>query len=458
MPDSPTAIDPASLRRDLEGQAILPGDESWDEARRAWNLAVDLQPAAVVQAAGADDVVRVVDLAREHGLRVAAQSTGHGAGAMAPLTDTILLRTGSLNDVEIDAAGRRARIGAGVLAADVALAAGEAGLAALLGSSPDTGVAGFTLGGGVGWLGRKYGLACNSVRAMELVTADGELRRVDADNEPDLFFALRGGGGSFGAVTALEIELYPVAEVYAGMVAWPAEMGSEIARAYGEWLAGTPDELTAQLRFLTLPPIPELPEPLRGKSLVDVTGAFIGDPAEGEQLMRPLREIAGAVWDTWAVQPAPALRRLGMDPEEPVPGIGDHVLLGELTPDAVDALVGVAGAGSGSPLIGVQVRQLGGALGREPDGAGALPKLEAEHLVFGVGAVFDEASRGAVDDHVDRIQKELAPYSPGGRALNFSDRPGDVSAAFRPEVWRRLLAVKAQYDPAGLFVAAHQVG
>ena len=343
MPDTPTAIDPASLRRDLEGQAILPGDERWDEARRAWNLAVDLQPAAVVQAAGADDVVRVVDLARERGLRVAAQSTGHGAGAMGPLGDTILLRTGRMDGVEIDAAGRSARIEAGVLAGDVALAAGEAGLAALLGSSPDTGVAGFTLGGGLGWLGRRHGLACNSVRAIELVTADGDQRRVDAENDAALFFALRGGGGSFGAVTALEIELYPVAEVYAGMVAWPVEMGSEIAHAYREWLASTPDEMTAQLRFLTLPPIPDLPEPLRGKSLVDVTGAFIGDPADGEQLMRPLREIAGAVWDTWGVQPVAELRHLAMDPEQPVPGVGDHVLLGELTPEAIDALVARGG-------------------------------------------------------------------------------------------------------------------
>ncbi len=173
--------------------------------------------------------------------------------------------------------------------------------------------------------------------------------------------------------------------------------------------------------------------------------------------MRPLREIGGAVWDTWGAQPATELRHLAMDPEEPVPGVGDHVMLGELTPEAADALVAVAGVGSGSPLIGVQVRQLGGALGREADGAGALPKLDAEHIAFGVGAVFDEASRAAVEDHLDRMQSELAAYSPGGRALNFADRAGDVSAGFRPEAWQRLLDVRAQYDPAGMFVAGHQV-
>ena len=190
-----------------------------------------------------------------------------------------------------------------------------------------------------------------------------------------------------------------------------------------------------------------------------MTGAFIGDPAEGEQLMRPLREIDGAVWDTWGVQPAAELRHLAMDPEEPVPGVGDHVLLDELTPEAVDALVGVAGAGSGSPLIGVQVRQLGGALGRDADGAGALPRIDAEHGVFGVGAAFDPAARAPLSrDHLDRLQSELAPYSTGGRASTSPTGPATCRPRFRPEVWQRLLAIKRQYDPADLFVAAHQVG
>jgi FAD/FMN-containing dehydrogenase len=453
-----TATELSSLRHEVDGAVFLPDDEGWDDARRAWNLAVDQQPAAVAQVADAADVARVVDFARERGVRVAAQSTGHGAGGCAALADTILLRTGRLAGIEIDAAGRRARIEAGVLAAEVAVAAGEAGLAALLGSSPDTGVAGFTLGGGVGWLGRRYGLGCNSVRALEVVTADGRRRRVDSENDPDLFFALRGGGGSFGVVTALELELYPVAEVYAGMVAWPGEMGSEIAHAYREWLAGVPDEITAQLRFMTLPPIPELPEPLRGQSLVDVTGAFIGDATAGEELMRPLREIEGAVWDTWGMQPTPALRQLAMDPEEPVPGLGDSVALGELTPEALDALVRLAGPDAESPMMGMQLRLLGGALGREDEDAGALPKLDAEHLAFGVGAVFDPAARPALESYLDRIQVELAPYSTGRRVLNFTDRPGDVQAGFRPEVWERLLAVRAQYDPAGMFVASQPVG
>jgi FAD binding domain len=454
---TPSTIDLQSLSRSLDGQAVLPGDETWDRARQAWNLAVDQHPAAVAHAADAADVARIVDFARQHGLRVAVQATGHGAGAIGSLQDAILLKTDRMTGVEIDPSARRARIQAGVLSAEVAVDAGEAGLAALLGSSPDTGVIGFTLGGGVGWLGRRYGLASNAVTAIEVVTADGRRRRVDADNDAELFFALRGGGGSFGAVTAIEVELFPVAELYAGTVSWPVEMAGEIAHAYRAWLANAPDEITAALRFLNLPPLPDLPEPLRGRSLVDVTGAYIGDPAAGEELMRPLREIGGAVWDTWAVQPAAALRQLAMDPEQPVPGVGDHVLLGELTPELADALVRLGGAGSGGPLIGLQVRQLGGAMGRAPDGAGALGSLDGEHIVFGVGAVFDEAARTAVDEHLDLMLSELAPYSTGRRFLAFADRPGDVSAFFSPEVWRRLTAAKAEYDPGDLFRANHPV-
>jgi FAD binding domain len=454
---TPSTIDLQGLRRSLDGEAVLPGEETWDSARQAWNLAVDQHPAAVAHAADAGDVARVIDFARQHGLGVAVQATGHGAGAIGPLEDAILLKTDRMTGVEVDPPARRARIEAGTLSAEVAVRTAESGLAALLGSSPDTGVIGFTLGGGVGWLGRRYGLASNAVKAIEVVTADGRQRRVDSENDPELFFALRGGGGSFGAVTAIEVELFPVADVYAGTVAWPAEMAGEIAHAYGDWLANAPDEITAALRFLNLPPLPDLPEPLRGRSLVDVTGAYSDDPAAGEELMRPLREIAGAVWDTWGVQPAAALRQLAMDPEQPVPGIGDHVLLGELTPELADTLVRVGGTDSGSPLLGFQVRQLGGALGREPDGAGALGSVDGEHIVFGVGAAFDEAARAAVDAHLDLVIAELAPHSTGRRFLNFADRSGDVSAFFRPEVWQRLTAAKAEYDPGDLFRANHPV-
>jgi FAD/FMN-containing dehydrogenase len=452
------AVDADALRAVLDGDAVGPGEEGWDAARQAWNLDADQQPAAVAYAQHAADVAAVVGFARELGLGVAAQATGHGASAMGPLDDAILLKTERMGGVSVDAAARRARAEAGVPWGDVAARAGEVGLAALHGSSPSVGVVGYTLGGGVGWLARRRGLASNSVTAVELVTADGRELRVDAGNEPDLFWALRGGGGAFGAVTAIEFSLYPLSELYAGMLAWPAELGGEVVHAYREWASSVPDELTSVLRFLQLPPLPELPEPLRGRALVDVSAAFAGGEVEGAELLRPLRELAPAVWDSFAAIPVPQLGRLAMDPEEPVPARGDGLLVRELTPEAADAFVEVGGAGSGSPLISLQLRQLGGALSREPADAGALPALDADYAIYGVGAVMDEQMGRAVQDHLQVIHETMAPYSTGGSYLNFADRPGtDTAMAFPDAVWRRLCAVKARFDPDNLFRSNHPV-
>ena len=206
---NPLADGVEHLRARLAGAVSAPGDLDWDAARAAWNLAVDQRPVLVAVPADADEVVAVVAFAREHGLRVTAQATGHNASAIATLEDTVLLKTSALRDVEIDAERRRARVGAGVLWAEVTGPASEHGLAPLAGSSPDVGVAGFTLGGGLSWLSRRHGLACNSVIAIEAVTADGRVVRADRETEPDLFWALRGGGGSFAVVTAIELALHP---------------------------------------------------------------------------------------------------------------------------------------------------------------------------------------------------------------------------------------------------------
>jgi hypothetical protein len=451
-------FDVDALRAVLDGDAVGPGEESWDVARQGWNLDADAHPAAVAYATHAADVAAVVGFAREGGLGVAAQATGHGASARGPLDDAILLRTERMSGVSVDAAQRRARAEAGVPWGKVAAQAGEVGLAALHGSSPTVGAVGYTLGGGVGWLGRRHGLASNSVTAIELVTADGRELRVDAGNEPDLFWALRGGGGAFAAVTAIEFALYPLSELYAGMLAWPVELGGDVAHAYREWARSVPDELTSVLRFLQLPPLPELPEPLRGQALVDVSAAFVGRADEGAELLRPLRELAPAVWDSFAMIPVTQLGRLAMDPEEPVPARGDGVLVRELTPEAADAFVEVGGAGSGSPLISLQMRQLGGALSREPADAGALGAVDADYAIYAVGAVMDEQIGRAVQDHLQVTRETMAPYSTGGSYLNFADRPGtDTALAFPDRVWRHLTEVKARFDPEDVFRSNHPI-
>src|SRR5256885_4949520 len=290
---------------------VMPHDESWDEARLAWNLAVDQQPAAVALPESARDVGAIVRWARERGLRVAPQGTGHNAHALGSLAHTVLLKTERMRAVAIDARAQRARVEAGVLWLEVVEAAAEHGLAALAGSSPDVGVVGYTLGGGLSWLGRKYGIGANSVTAVELVTADGRLVRADAENEPDLFWALRGGGGSFGVVTALEFRLYPLAEVYAGWLFFPIERAEEVLYTWRLSLDSMPDEMTLVARFLRLPRIPEIPEPLRGRSFVVVEGIYVGDEAEGAELIRPLREL-GPELNTFATIPMPALSHLHM--------------------------------------------------------------------------------------------------------------------------------------------------
>jgi FAD/FMN-containing dehydrogenase len=260
----------------ISGHVAVPGDSDWDRARLAWNLAVDQNPEAVVLAESAGDVAATVRFAAENGLRVAAQGTGHGAAPLPPLEGTILLKTERMRGISIDTEERTARVEAGVLSLELAEAAGADGLTSLPGSSPDVGVIGYTLGGGLSWLGRQYGFACNSVTGIDLVTAAGEERSVTAVDDPDLFWALRGGGGGYAIVTALHLALLPIADIYAGIMIFPAELGAGAFRAYRDWAATAPEEVTSIIRLLRPPPIPDVPEPLRGKPLITIDAAFTG--------------------------------------------------------------------------------------------------------------------------------------------------------------------------------------
>jgi FAD/FMN-containing dehydrogenase len=248
------------LDRELAGKIVRPGEEAFGAARSAWNLAVDQQPAAVVFPETAEDVRAAVRLAAARGLQIAAQGTGHLARPLGDLSGTILVKTERMRGIRIDPAARIARVEAGVVWLEVVEAAARHGLAGLAGSSPDVGMVGYTLGGGLSFLGRKYGLAASNVRAIELVTADGRLVRADREHEPDLFWALRGGGGSFGVVTAIEFGLFPVSQMYAGHLWYPIERGPEVLHAWAELTHGeVPDELTTVGRFLQFPPSPISP-------------------------------------------------------------------------------------------------------------------------------------------------------------------------------------------------------
>ncbi len=451
-----TGADLDALRVRIVGDVAGPTDAGWDDARQAWNVAFDQRPALVALPESAADVQAIVAYAQERGLRVAPQGTGHNAGPLGPLDGTVLLSTARMREVRIDAERRVARVDAGVLWAEVTGPASEHGLAPLAGSSPDVGVVGYTLGGGISWLGRKHGLAADSVLAIEVVTADGRLRRVDAEHDADLFWALRGGGGAFGVVTALELRLYETPDVYAGSLWWPWERSAEVIDAWRKWTATAPEEVTTSIRIMQFPPLPMVPEPLRGRSWVTIDGAFLGDAAAGAELLRPLRDLEPELDMFESVAPA-ALSRIHGDPEEPMPAISVSAMLRELTPAAVEALVAVAGPGSGSPLLMVELRHLGGALGRRAPHAGALGSFAGEFLMYALTIPMAPELVAAFEATAPRLLAALAPVTDGRNYLNLVESETDPATFYEPGAYERLRAIKGTEDPGDLFRSNHEI-
>jgi len=441
----------------LDGKVVLPGDGRFDEARRAWNLAIDQRPAAVIFPASPAVVAAAVGWAAERGLRVAAQGTGHNAGPLGSLADTVLLRTERMRGVQIDPVARTARAEAGVVWLDVVEAAAQHGLATLAGSSPDVGVTGYTLGGGLSFLGRRYGLAANNVTAAEVVTADGRWVRTDREHEPDLFWALRGGGGSFGVVTALEFRLFPHAEAYAGALWYPIERASEVLHAWGELTRGAvPDELTTIGRLLNFPPIPQIPEPVRGKSFVIVEAYHTGEPAHADELLAPLRAL-GPVNDTITTVPVPALSHLHMDPEQPAPGTGDGMMIDQLPAAAIDAFVQAAGPGAAFPLLSVEMRHLGGEFARPRPGNGALACLDAHYMLFAVSMTPVPELVAPVTAQVEMVKNALAPWGARQMYLNFAETQQPAAPFWTEQAHQRLRRIKANVDPDDMIRSNHPI-
>jgi len=359
------------LRAELGDRFVTPGDPGYDAARSPWNLAFDLRPAAVALPASAGEVAVIVRAASASGLKVAPFAAGHGAGALAAtgdLRDVILCRMTELTGVEVDPDAQRARILGGTPWADVVAAAAPHGLTPLHGSAADVSAIGYLLGGGLSFYGRKYGLAVNTVRVIEVVTADGQLLRTTADEHADLFWALRGGAGAFGVVTAVEIDLLPLRDVTAGMLLWDHARAAEVLAAWRDWARTAPDAVTTSLRIMHLPDIPVLPPFLAGRSIVSIDGAIIGDDVEAERILAPLRALQPDI-DTFQRIPTTELIPVHMDPPEPSPGIAAHLVLGSLPDEAVEVLVAQTRPETGLRIL--ELRQLGGQAGVRPEHAGA---------------------------------------------------------------------------------------
>jgi len=441
----------------IAGRIATADDSDWDQARMAWNLAADQRPNAVAFVESGEDIAAVVRFAAGNGLRVAGQATGHGAVALGSLEDAILIKTERMRGIEVDAGAQTARVEAGVLSVELAEAAQQHGLSGLPGSSPDVGVTGFHLGGGLSWFGRRYGFACNRVSAIELVTADGEARTVDAANDPDLFWALRGGGGDFAVVVALHIDLVPIADAYGGAFLFPGAVGAEAFRIWRDWAAGVGENVTSVCRFLRPPDVPDVPEPLRNTPLVTIDGACIGSREEGEAAFAPLLEIGEPIMSTFDQVPPAALCRIHMDPEQPVPGLGHHRVLRELPDEAIDVFASMSDPDSGTPLLLTEIRHMGGALSRPADNGGALSHLDAEFAMFGIGMPMTPELGQAIEGHLDALHEAMAPWAADGGYFNFAERPCDADAILPADVCARLADVKREYDPDGRIIGNHVV-
>lgn len=456
--DSPSGSPAHALRGLCSGGVHLPGDPGYDAARTPWNLAVDLRPAAVAVPHSAEEVVAIVRAAAAAGLRVAPQSTGHGAGPLAgtDLGDVVLVKLHELTGVTVDPVAGTARVVGGTQWQDVVAAAAPHGFTALHGSAPDVAVAGYALSGGLSFYGRTHGVAANSVRAVEVVTGRGELLRADAHDNPELFWAIRGGGGNLGVVVALELDLLPMPDVYAGMLLWDRERAPEVVRAWAAWTRTAPESATTSLRIMSFPPLPELPPFLSGRQLVVIDGAVLEDDDRAGEVLAPLRALAPEM-DTFGRMPVTGLLDVHMDPPMPSPAVSDHTVLGEVTDETVEALLGQIGPGVDTPLLFAELRHLGGAFGRPAPHGGALSSVRGAYAVYAIAiAPFPEAAV-AGQAAATALVRALGPWSQASMIPTFADLAEDLNAAIDGEDWVRLAQARDAFDPERTFLANHEV-
>jgi hypothetical protein len=460
---TPTVTELTRLREHLtrpDGISVLavPGDPRYDVAT-PWNLAKIVAPQAVVLAETAEDIAFTVGFATDHGLRVAVQCTGHGStgvtGPDAQRADVLLVHTGRMNAIEIDPAARVARLGAGVIWQQVIDAAAPYGLAPIIGSAPGVGAVGFLTGGGVGPLVRTFGLSSDRVRAFELVTGNGEIRRVSATENPGLFWGLRGGKGTLGIVTAVEIDLVQLAGFYGGAIYFDAEDAGQAGRilhAWRAWSLNLPESANTSVGIFQLPPLPLVPPELAGRMTIGIRYASIDSARSAAELFTPVRALGTALLDTVGPLPYTSIGAVHADPVDPMPVTEESIMLAELPAKAVDRLLELAGPGSGSVQLMVEIRRLGGALDRVPEVADAFSHRRAGYSFFAAGVPRPEIAE-IIRPQARAMTAALEPWATGGIMPNFA---GDATAEERVRCYDevtsgRLARIAESYDPAGTF-------
>lgn len=449
--------DAAPLVAAVVGSVLLPGDEGFDDERAVFNLNHELVPAVIVVPESAADVQAAVAFAAGQHRPVLVKTTGHQM--VGPAHGAVVIATHRMNDVAIDAVGCTARVGAGTTWAEVIPKAAKAGLAPLNGSNPTVGVAGYTLGGGLSpTLGRSQGYAADHVRSLDVVTADGELRYVDAKSEPDLFWALRGNKGNFGVVTALEFDLFPVPRLYGGGIYFPGERMADVLRVWTAWHPGTPETMVSSFAVLRLPRLPELPEPLRAAFVVSLRIAYNGTAADGERMVAPLRAVAPAVLDTVRDMPYTEVASIHNEPTEPLPYYERSITLRAFPAEAQDKLVELVGPDSDTTLTIAELRALGGAWDREPAVPNSVATRGLPYVLLGVadGPLSEERRlKRSVAELLDGLER----WRGDRRLVNnlAPEEATDAAAIYGPERYERLASVKKAFDPANMFRINHNV-
>jgi FAD/FMN-containing dehydrogenase len=444
-----------TLSSTFSGELITPDDERYDEARSLFNGAIDKRPALIARCASTADVQAALAHAREQGLLVAVRGGGHSTAGHSCCDDGIVIDVGPMKNIEIDPEARTGRFGAGLNWGELDAATQEHGLAVTGGRVTHTGVAGFTLGSGSGWLERKYGLTAESLISAEVVTADGRIVRASADENPDLLWGLKGGGGNFGIVTEFEFRLHPVGPiVYAGMILHPRSAAPELARFYRDFMEQAPDEVGGGLAFNTAPPEEFVPEDARGKQAVGVIVVYVGDPQEGAEVLRPLVEWGDPILTM--VQPMPYVAVQSMIDAGNPWGIGEYFkvdYLDELPDEAIDTAIAQA-ATVASPFTTIIMAPLGGATARTDTEAMALNAPKTKWFYFYLGMWMDPSLAEGERAGALAFMDALRPWSAGKAPLNFvtsDEGEARLRASFGDEKFERLQALKDKYDPDNVF-------
>jgi FAD/FMN-containing dehydrogenase len=444
-------IDLSSLRNDVSGIVLTAEDDGFASEVTGFNLAIQHRPAVVVGAASEHDVVAAVRFAGEHRMPVRVQSTGHGAHT--PITDGVLISTKRLDAVTVDRDSRIATIGAGARWSAVIAAADRFGLAPITGSSPGVGAVGYLLGGGLGPLARSHGFSSDWVRGFSVVTADGELVTANANEHPDLFWALRGGKGGLGVVTEARVELVELPELYAGSLMFEGSQVEPALRAWAAFTETAPDEVTTSAAIIHFPPVELVPEPFRGKDVLAVRFARPGDPETGAAIAAPLRAAAEPFLDGLRPMARADVGQIHNDPTDPGPSWGAGTMLARVDDALIDIILETSGAGVRTPFMVTELRHLGAATAQDVPGGSAVGGREAAFALTLIGVPDPSLFAQVLPSAVAALMPRIAPWRARNSNIHWVDSSSadDLGRAWPAAILDRLALVRARVDPDGRF-------